>query len=212
MTTEKNSTVRFATPRLLKHKEELFQQLTQPHTWNKTVLELLVVGLFGAGIFGAIMSTEELHWWHTWELSWKMMVTVWGPVALCTPALYVFSSLRGVKITLSQLVFLLIGSLATSGLVLASLSPLSWFFTWTTNTIQFVQIMNALMVGLGLVFGLFFLGQGFLYLFTAHKQDSVRSGVDILCLWFILLIVVIVQMSQKLGPWYLTEWSGGLLP
>lgn len=202
--TEKTSSVRFATPRLLKHKEELFQQLHQPHTWNKTALELLLVGLLGAGIFGAIMSTEDPHWWHTWELSWKMMVTLWGPVALCTPALYIFSSLRGVKIALSQLVFLLIGSLATSGLVLASLSPLSWFFTWTTDNIEFVKGMNGVMVGFGLLFGLFFLGQGFLHLYKKHKEEGARSGVDILFLWFILLIVVVVQMSQKLAPWYLT--------
>lgn len=202
--TEKNSSVKFATPRLLKHKEELFQQLHQPHTWNKTVLELLLVGLLGAGIFGAIMSTEDPHWWHTWELSWKMMVTLWGPVVLCTPALYIFSSLRGVKITLSQLVFLLIGSLATAGLVLASLSPLSWFFTWTTDNIEFVKGMNGFMVGLGLLFGLFFLGQGFLHLYKINKAEWARSGVDILSLWFILLIIVVVQMSQKLAPWYLS--------
>lgn len=199
-----HTSVKFATPRLLKHKEELFQQLSQPQTWNKTVLELLLVGLLGAGIFGAIMSTEDPHWWHAWELSWKMVVTVWGPIALCTPALYVFSSLRGVKITLSQLVFLLIGSLATSGLVLASLSPLSWFFTWTTDNIEFVKGMNGVMVGLSLLFGLFFLGQGFLHLYKAHKQTGARLALDVLFLWFILLIVVVVQMSQKLSPWYLT--------
>lgn len=149
------------------------------------------------------MSTEDPHWWHTWELSWKMMVTLWGPIALCTPALYVFSSLRGVRISINQLVFLLIGSLATAGLVLASLSPLSWFFTWTTDTLEFIKIMNGFMVGLGLLFGLFFLGQGFLHLYRTHKSDGVRSGIDILFLWFVLLIVVVVQMSQKLAPWYI---------
>lgn len=202
--TDKPMQTRFATPRLLKHKDQLFQQLDQPHTWNATALELILLALLGAGIFGAVMSTEDPHWWHTWELSWKMMVTLWGPIALCTPALYVFSSLRGVRVTMSQLVFLLIGSLATAGLVLASLSPLSWFFTWTTDTLEFIKIMNGCMVGLGLLFGLFFLGQGFLHLYRTHKPEGARSGIDILFLWFILLIVVVVQMSQKLAPWYLS--------
>lgn len=203
MTTENKFSVRFATPRLLKHKGELFQQLSQPHTWNATAAELLVVGTLGAALFGSVMSTQSPHWWHALNLSWKMTLTLWGPVVLCTPALYVFSSLRGVKITISQLVFLLIGSLATTSLVLLSLAPVSWFFTWTTNSLEFIQVMNCLMVGLGLVFGLFFLAQGFSHLYRSHKQPDTRSGVDILCLWFILLLVVVVQMSQKLAPWYL---------
>lgn len=197
------SSVRLATPRLLKHKEEIYQQLHQPHTWNATAAELLIVGVVGAGLFGAVMSTQSPHWWHALDLSWKMIVTLWGPIVLCTPALYVFSSLRGVKITISQLVFLLIGSLATTSLVLLSLAPVSWFFIWTTNSLDFIQVMNGVMVGLGLIFGLFFLGKGFTSLYRFHKLPDARSGIDILGLWFILLIIVVVQMSHKLAPWYL---------
>lgn len=190
---------------LLKNKQELYQAIDQPHHWNRVASQLILASVLGLGFFGLVLGTFVSDWQHWLTTSWKMIVLVWGPIALCTPALFVFSSIRGSRLTLSQLVYLLVGALATSGIVLAALTPLTWFFTWTTRTPEFVQGMNGFFIGVSLLFGMYYLGQGMLQVYKTQKEKSPQSSaaLEIVFLWFVLLLVVVVQMSDKLGPWYL---------
>ncbi|MFA5995361.1 MAG: hypothetical protein WCW27_03085 [Patescibacteria group bacterium] len=189
---------------LLKNKEELYNAIEHKHTWNKTTVQFILVSIIGLVLFGFMMGTYLPGWQHMVDTMWKMIVLVWGPVILCTPALYVFSSIRGSTIKISELVYLLIGALATSGIVLMALTPLTWFFMWTTDSKEFIQAMNGFFIGLSLMFGLFYFGQGMRYVYKKVKvtNPQASAAVDVLLLWFILLIVVVAQMSEKLGPWY----------
>lgn len=191
--------MQFTTSLLLKHKEKLYEAAFTPEQWNRIVAELLLVGLLGAGLFGVVMGSLGL--------SWRMILLIWGPLALCTPALFVFSAIRGSHITLRQLVYLLVGMLATSGVVLLALSPISWFFTWTDTSPDHgvLIVLNALMIVVAQLFGVFYLGKGMITINHRLKTSDVtdRAALDILLVWIILLLIVSVQMSHKLGPWYL---------
>lgn len=191
----------FAITQLLKNKQAIYESIDKPHTWNRTALEFLLVAVLGAALYGVVIATYAPSWNHVGELAWKMIVLLFGPVAICTPSLYVFGSIRGIRISLSQLVYLLVGALATTGMVLLSVSPISWFFTWTTDSREFISGMNNFMIALGLGFGIFFMAKGFLFV-QKEKLGEKRAGADILFLWFVLLLIVVVQMGQKLGPWY----------
>lgn len=218
---------KFATQLLLKNKEQLYSHTLQPHTWNAIALEFILVSILGLALFGVVIAQYYPTTEHIVDLAWKTIVLVWAPIVLCSPSLYVFGALRGSRISVSEMVFLLLGTLATSGIVLLALTPVTWFFIWTTESVEFIQAMNAFIVGISLAFGLFYFGKGSVTvqrLKTTTTQDeqgsrmndktkrSVRAdlqrifgaaaGVDILFLWFVLLLVVVVQMSQKLGPWY----------
>lgn len=189
---------------LLKDKESIYQKLTTRQGWSGALVTFAIVGIIGMAIFGLIMSAWIPHGWHALDLSWKTIALIWGPIAICTPALFVFGAIRGSKITLLELIFLLAGAMATTGIVLMALSPLTGFFTWTTDTVIFMKIMNGLFIGLALAFGMFFFSKGLLYINAQNKAagKQTSAAVDIVVLWFILLIIVVSQMSSKLGPWY----------
>lgn len=191
----------FAIIQLLKNKQVIYAAIKNPQEWNRITAEFLLMAIFGAAVYGVVMATYAPTWNHVLELSWKMIVLLFGPIAICTPALYVFGSIRGIRISLSELVYLLVGALATTGVVLVSFAPISWFFTWTTDSLDFIVAMNNFMIGMALVFGIFFLGKGFIVVQQQHSAEK-RGGVDILFLWFILLIIVMIQMAGKLGHWY----------
>lgn len=192
---------------LLKHQATLFEHIRQKKIGPVQVAELLFMSVIGLAIFGAVMSIPIPDWWHALNLMWKMIVLIFGSVALCVPALYVFSSIRGSYITLPEVLLLICGSVATMALVVVALAPISWFFTWTTNDVSFIRVMNAAMIGLGLLFGLIFIARGMLSLHAQIKltHPEHKSAVDILFIWLILVCVVVVQMNTKLGPWYHIE-------
>jgi len=189
------------TAQLLKNKDWVFAQSQSTTLWGKILTEFIAVGLISAALFGVVMSTYDFSWNNTITLAGKMIMLLWGPMVICLPSLFVFS---GSKIKFLQLVYLALGSLATTGIVLLSLTPIVWFFTWTSDSLATVQTINVIAIGITLIFGLFFLGKGFVYSKHAQKNDSGKNvtAIDILLLWFILLVVVIIQMSDKLGPWY----------
>lgn len=189
---------------LLKNKEAIYNILTEPKQWPKYIIHFVLIALLGMAAFGLVMGTYVPNWWHSLTLAWKMIVLIWGPLAICTPALFVFGAIRGSRISLPQLLFLLMGALATTGIVLLALTPLTWFFTWTTETSIFLRVMNGMFIGLGLAFGMFFFSKGLLHIHKQLKTAGTPSSIsiDVVVLWFILLIIVVAQMSVKIGPWY----------
>lgn len=193
---------------LLKHQAQLFETIVQKKAKLIQVLEIILVSLISLSIFGGVMSLSFPHWWHALDVMWKLIVLLFGTQALCLPALYVFSSIRGSRISIGQLVLCTGAGLTTTAVVLLSLAPISWFFTWSTDgDADILQAMNGLMIGFGLLFGIIFLARAFYFHhkeFKQHYPDH-KSAVDILVVWLILVIVVTVQMAKKLGPWYIAN-------
>jgi hypothetical protein len=83
------------------------------------------------------------------------------------PSLYVFNALVGSRLTLTSVLTLLVASLAVNLAVLASLGPIVLFFSLSTKTYAFIQLLNVVMFTVAGVLGLIFLLQ------TLHRLTSV---------------------------------------
>lgn len=86
------------------------------------------------------------------------------------PSLYVFNALVGSRLTMSSVLRLLIASLAVNLAVLASLGPIVLFFSLTTKSYAFVQLLNVLVFAVAGVLGLGFLRQ------TLHRLTSFEEA------------------------------------
>lgn len=193
---------------LLKQQTKLFADILNSRIKLIHLLELLCISIGGLVIFGAVISSVTPQWWHVLDVMWKMIVLIFGSQILCLPALYVFSSIRGSRLSLTQLLLFVCASIATTAVVLLSLAPISWFFTWSTDgNTEIIQVMNNLMIGFGIVFGIILLARAFLFSHKHYREQypENKPAVDILVLWLILVIVVTVQMAHKLSPWYIVS-------
>jgi len=193
---------------LLKQQTTLFKAIFEKKFTTRQLLELVGISVIGLALFGVVISTAVPNWWHAVTLSWKMIVLIFGSNLLCLPALYVFSSIRGSRITLLELIQAVTASVTTTAVVLLSLAPIAWFFTWSTGgDLDIIRFLNGLMVGFGILFGIILLARTFGAGYTHHKIEfpDNKSASDILVLWLILVIIVTAQMSMKLGGWYQLE-------
>jgi hypothetical protein len=75
------------------------------------------------------------------------------------PSLYVFNALVGSRLSVTNVLRLLIASLAVNLAVLASLGPIVLFFSLTTTSYSFVVLLNVIVFSLAGVLGLGFLRQ-----------------------------------------------------
>jgi len=191
---------------LLRDKHTLYQRLLTQRPSATILGQLTIVALLGMAGFGATMGSFTQHWWWPLQMSLKAIVVFWGTFALCTPSLLVFSALRGSQITLTKLTSILVGSLATSGIVLGALLPISWFFSWTdaTHYGPAVQLIHTVAFIFSLLFGMQFLRQGLIAFHHEQRKTSEhhQSASDVLFLWSIVVVTVGIQMATKIGPWY----------
>ena len=82
------------------------------------------------------------------------------------PSLYVFNALVGSRLTLRSLLGLLVASLAVNLAVLASLGPIVLFFSASTKSYAFIQLLNVAAFTVAGVLGLLFLLQ------TLHRMTT----------------------------------------
>jgi hypothetical protein len=75
------------------------------------------------------------------------------------PSLYVFNALVGSRLAVANVFRLLVASLAVNLAVLASLGPIVLFFSLTTKSYAFIQLLNVAIFSVAGVLGLIFLRQ-----------------------------------------------------
>ena len=92
------------------------------------------------------------------------------------PSLYVFNALVGSRLTLRSLLGLLVASLAVNLAVLASLGPIVLFFSASTKSYAFIQLLNVAAFTVAGVLGLLFLLQT-LHRMTTSPADSGESSL-----------------------------------
>jgi hypothetical protein len=87
------------------------------------------------------------------------------------PSLYVFNALVGSRLTLLSVLRLLMASLAVNLAVLASLGPIVLFFSLTTKSYPFIQLLNVVVFSVAGLLGLVFLLQ------TLHRMTATADVV-----------------------------------
>jgi hypothetical protein len=88
------------------------------------------------------------------------------------PSLYVFNALVGSRLTLRSVLNLLLASLAVNLAVLASLGPIVLFFSASTKSYSFIQLLNVASFTVAGVLGLMFLLQ------TLHRLTTAIVRID----------------------------------
>jgi hypothetical protein len=101
------------------------------------------------------------------------------------PSLYVFNALVGSRLWLANVLKLLVASLAVNLAVLSSLGPIVLFFSLTTKSYAFIQLLNVVIFSVAGMLGLMFLRQTLHRLTAADDMASVapplpaESGTEI---------------------------------
>jgi hypothetical protein len=121
------------------------------------------------------------------------------------PVLYVLLTIRGSEKSFFELLFLVLGSLATTGVILLSLLPVAWFFSLSLDNIAILAFLNLVFIFLSIVFGLFFLSKGIYYV-GAKKTEGTKREVPktlgVLVIFTILFLIVSLQMKDNLRPFF----------
>jgi len=173
---------------------------------------LLAVILLGA-VTGFAMSLYGLRWgtqyglFHVFAVMVKVPALLLLTLVVTCPSLYVFSALARTALSFRETVRLLLAASALSCLVLASLAPITAFFTFGTRSHPFLQLLNAT----------FFTVAGLIALRYVVREIAERAPTDVpldaprklvpgrpsdrvVLAWTVLYALVGAQMAWMMRP------------
>lgn len=174
---------------LLRRPHALVARLAEPDhgaTGRFALMAILSFLLFGF-VLGCFAKYDQL-----WAAPAKITAGLIFSGLICFPSLYIFATLAGARIAISQLAACLAGALSLAGLLLLGFAPAVWIFAESTDSLGF---MGALAIGswiIAVFFALKFLKS------VIYATGGTQKGP--LLIWSIVFLLVTLQMTTSLRP------------
>lgn len=185
---------------ILRSRRQFFEEIRQGLGLQQKTRAMLVSSAASLAVYGAVLgSTHSLA--QTLSSAVKLPFLFLITLAICIPALYIFSVLFGSNQRLSQNVALVLAAITVTAVLLLSFAPITFFFMLTTSSYQFFKLLNVLFFTIAGSVGMFFLSRG---MRLAAADDGNLEGVKIqrtiLYIWIVLYAFVGSQMAWTLRP------------
>jgi hypothetical protein len=174
---------------LLRRPHALVLRLAEPG--HGAAGKFAAISLLSFILFGIVLGCFAKH-----EQFWAAPLKISAGLAIsgviCFPSLYIFSTLAGARVSLTQLAACLAGALALSGLLLLGFSPAIWIFAESTDSLGFMGLLGVFAWIISVVFALRFLHAA---VFSAGGNQKAP-----LVIWSGIFLLVTLQMTTSLRP------------
>lgn len=174
---------------LLRRPRALVERLSEPGhgaTGKFALMAVVSILLFGF-VLGCFAKHEQL-----WAAPLKITGGLLISGIICFPSLYIFSTLAGARVGISQLAACLAGALALAGLLLLGFAPAVWIFVESTDSFGFIGTLGIGAWIIALVFSLKFLKS------AVFATGGTQKGP--LFIWSVVFLLVTLQMTTSLRP------------
>ena len=174
---------------LLRRPHALVARLAEPDhgaTGRFALMAVISILLFGF-VLGCFAKHEQL-----WAAPAKITAGLVFSGLICFPSLYIFATLAGARVAISQLAACLAGALALAGLLLLGFAPAVWIFAESTDSFGF---MGTLAIGSWIIAVFFALR--FLKSVISATGGTQKAPLTI---WSIVFLLVTLQMTTSLRP------------
>ncbi|MGF1516023.1 MAG: actin-binding WH2 domain-containing protein [Elainellaceae cyanobacterium] len=181
---------------LLRAQTALFEQIFSEKELPRIVLSMSVLSAILAGIYGLVMGMYNGPL-QALSSGVKLPILFLLTAVICIPSLYTFNVLLGQSFKFLQTVTLMVMTIGTTTILLASLAPIAFFFTLTTQNYQFIMLLHVLIFGLCGIYGVRYLYRGCAYL--AFRMEQPLNTL-LLRIWIGIYAVVGMQLGWRLRP------------
>jgi hypothetical protein len=174
---------------LLRRPQALVARLAEPDHGAIGKFAAIAVGsllLFGF-VLGCFAKHEQL-----WAAPAKITAGLLISGLICFPSLYIFATLAGARVAISQLAACLAGALALAGLLLLGFAPAVWIFAESTDSLGFMGVLAIGSWIIAVAFALKFLKSAVLASGGSQKAP--------LFIWSVIFLLVTLQMTTSLRP------------
>jgi hypothetical protein len=129
----------------------------------------------------------------------KVSVLFLGALFICFPSFFVIQQVLGSKMSLRQMIIIVLSGFVLTSAIALSFSPIIIFFQFTGGNYHFLQLLHVSIFVFSGIFGMRLMIDALK--FACDKKNIYpQIGVTVFRIWIIILAFVGIQLSWNLRP------------
>lgn len=183
--------------KIFQNTESYFDERNRTQSNKLIINQLLIICAF-AFMYGTVMGS-----YHSFIQSFvtgiKIIVLFLGTLIICFPSFFVIQQVLGSKMTLKQMLIIVLSGLVLTSAISLSFSPIIIFFQITGGNYHFLQLLHIAIFAFSGFFGMRLMINALK--FACEKKNIYpQIGVTVFVTWLVILAFVGIQLSWNLRP------------
>jgi hypothetical protein len=159
--------------------------------------QLLIICLF-TFLYGIVMGSYH-SFFQSIVAGFKVTFLFFSAIIICFPSFYVIQQVLGSKMTMRQMVFIILSGFVLTSAIAISFSPVVILFQVTGGNYHFLQLLHVAIFIFSGIFGMKLMVDALK--FACEKKDIYpHIGVNVFRIWMIILAFVGIQIAWNLRP------------
>ncbi|MGI9543545.1 MAG: hypothetical protein ACR2MX_09815 [Cyclobacteriaceae bacterium] len=183
---------------VLQDREAFFDKINKGISGKELILaQVLLMALF-TFFYGLIMGS-----YNSWQQSLLTGVKLWlllmTTLIICLPSFYIVQLVLGSKITLKQLVLILLSGFVMTTTIMLAFAPIVLYFQLSGDNYQFLQLLHVFVFIFSGFFGMRVVLEALKSAFE-NNQIYPKIGLTVFRIWVVIFAFVGIQLSWNLRP------------
>ena len=193
---EKKNTL-FEVFKVFQNTESYFEERNKEQSRRLIFFQVLVICVF-AFLYGVVMGSYH-SFLQALVAGLKVVFLFLCSVIICFPSFFVIQQVLGSKMTLRQMLFIVLSGFVLTSTIAFSFSLIVILFQITGGHYHFLQLLHVAIFVFSGIFGMRMMIEALKFA-CEKKEIYPRIGVTVFRIWIIILAFVGIQLSWNLRP------------
>ena len=182
---------------IFRNKEPFFKERKKKQANTLIINQVIVICVF-TFIYGIVMGSYH-SFLQSIVAGLKVTVLFLITISICFPSFFVIQQVLGSKMSLRQMVIIILSGFVLTSAIAVSFAPVVILFQITGGNYHFLQLLHVAIFVFSGIFGMKLMIDG-LKLACEKKDTYPKIGVTVFQIWIIILAFVGVQLAWNLRP------------
>jgi len=183
--------------KIFQNAESYFEERSKDQSKRLILNQLLIICAF-TFLYGIVMGSYH-SFLQSLIAGLKVTFLFISAILICFPSFYVIQQVLGSKMTLRQMIFIILSGFVLTAAIAISFAPIVILFQLTGGNYHFLQLLHVSIFVFSGIFGMRLMVEALK--FACEKKDIYpRIGVNVFRIWMIILAFVGIQIAWNLRP------------
>ena len=183
--------------KIFQNSESYFEERNEVQSRRLIVNQVLIICAF-TFLYGIVMGSYH-SFLQSVVAGFKVTSLFLSAILICFPSFYVIQQVLGSKMTLKQMIFIILSGFVLTSAIALSFAPIVVLFQVTGGNYHFLQLLHVGIFFFSGIFGMRLMIEALK--FACEKKDIYpHIGVTVFRIWIIILAFVGIQIAWNLRP------------
>jgi len=183
--------------KIFQNTESYFEERTKDQSKRLILNQVLIICVF-TFLYGVVMGSYY-SFLQSIVAGLKVTFLFFSAILICFPSFYVIQQVIGSRMTLKQMVFIILSGFVLSSSIAISFAPIVVLFQVTGGNYHFLQLLHVAIFIFSGIFGMRLMADALK--FACEKKDIYpRIGINVFRIWIIILAFAGIQIAWNLRP------------